>query len=238
MSSRSTSFKRPAAPRRRYPRKTTRKSAGVVALRKVNALVRTRSPEVKFVDNLLSNYDYWTGAGSLGPTSMFAIAQGNGTSNRDGDVINIKSVHARCTFTCLAGSNIRFRVLIVRDKQQVPDTTPAITDVLSVSTTGALPVYNTRARYQLIHDKVFSMNANFLNQDMSMTVDIKKSFPKGLKVQYNGSASTDIQKNGLYLFVIADVAMAGSVFNTPSVAGLAIGEVLSTINIRTLFTDL
>lgn len=238
MSSRSTSYKRTAAPRRRYSRKVTRKSAGVVALRKVNALVRTRAPELKFADNLLSNYDFWTGGGSLGPTSMFAVAQGNTTSSRDGDVISVKSLHARATFTCLAGSNVRFRALIIRDKQQVPDTTPAITDVLSASTTGALPVYNTRGRYQIIHDKVYSMNANFLNQDMSMTVDIKKAFPRGMKVQYNGTASTDIQKNGLYLFVIADIAMAGSVFNTPSVAGLAVGDVLATINIRTLYSDL
>jgi len=218
-------------------RKTARKSAGVVALRKVNALARSRAPEVKFVDNLLSNYDFWTGGGVLGPTSCFAIAQADTTSGRDGDVITVKEVHARISFACLAGSNCRYRVLIIRDKQQVPDTTPSISDVLSASTTGALPVYNTRNRYQLCYDKVYSLNANFLNQDMAMTVDVKKSFPRGLKVQYNGTATTDIQKNGLYLFIIADVAMSGSVFNTPSVAGLAAGDVLATVNIRTKYID-
>lgn len=151
------------------------------------------------------------------------IAQGDTASSRDGNVISIRSIHLRglVYFTNDVNEAVSCRILIVKDKQQVSDTAPAITDILdtTVVSNDITQMYNYPAqekRFKILYDKSFGMNINTLTYNGSgiNTGDRNIPFEKWLfpkcKVYYNGTAGSDIQKNGIYVYVF----QTGSSINT------------------------
>lgn len=169
-------------------------------------------PEVKLLDNVLTvtNLPKSNAAYS---TLLNNVVGGSAESQRDGNIIQMK----RLRFSAIiapkslpatggvpgAGDNtecmVGVRFLIVQDKQTISDTTPALTDVLASLVTNDLPLISPQTIVQQKRFKILYNSVKFC--------EIGKSYHKFSKVIklnrpaiYNGTASTDIQKNGIYLY--------------------------------------
>lgn len=140
------------------------------------------------------------------------LAAGDGADTRSGLQIHAKYVKIRGTlYQHPSGSRTQVRVILARANQQVADSTlsyagfssPQGTEVMS----DIVPTPDTEKNFaRILYDRTFVMGTK---QD-SYSFTIKKKL--GFDVGYNGSASGDIQKNGLYLFGISNEAT-----NTPSI---------------------
>lgn len=102
-------------------------------------------------------------------------------------------------FPNTTATNNFYRIVVVRDNQQVSDTAPAWTDVFSGSTTYAFRNHTTMDRFNVLMDKILSSapataKPIMLQEHLSLHGHIK----------YNGTASTDVQKGGLYLMYLGN----------------------------------
>lgn len=135
------------------------------------------------------------------------IVQGDSDNNRTGNSIFLKSIFIRMVATLHASASSTFvRVILFKDTQQVGDTSPAVTDVLETASYLSPLSSSSGGRFSVLKDVLFNIN------DVSRDVHILKWYVKQqLHVRYNGTASTDIQKNGLYVLFISSEAT-----NSPS----------------------
>nr|UOF81906.1 capsid protein [Cressdnaviricota sp.]UOF82584.1 capsid protein [Cressdnaviricota sp.] len=145
---------------------------------------------------------------STGATiALSDIAQGDGDNQRTGLSIFSNSLYFRLKGTIhVSATATQIRILLVRDNQQIGDTSPSISDVLE-GIGMETPLNNTTVgRFTILRDWVINLNSqgtqNFFRQAY---------IPCYKHIRYNGTASTDVQKNGLYL-----LHMSNEVTNTPS----------------------
>jgi Geminivirus coat protein/nuclear export factor BR1 family. len=99
------------------------------------------------------------------------------------------------------------RMMIVRDKQQIGDTVPAMSDVVETAPLRVIAPLSrlNRARFEVLWDTVFKINPNSSNSVIHFKKYLKLSSKRS--VYYNGGANTDIQKNGLYIMMCCDDAV-------------------------------
>lgn len=216
--------------RRPYGRRSTRGtnyvrsiSSGIKMARRAwtlaSRLRRLVNVEIKKYDAAVSAGTGITSTGSSYP--LHEMAQGDTDQLRNGN--SIKPLYLRLVMNFVNNStavNTRVRYLIIRDMQQVPDTSPAVSDVLdgSVASYCDAPLNNLAVgRYKILRDSVVTMTSV-----SRPVVNIKLNEKLYGHIRYNGSASTDIQKGGLYLLVVSDQAT-----NTPTFG----------FNLRLSFTD-
>lgn len=168
--------------------------------------------------------------GAVFPLS--SIPEGVGSLARDGLKVLPKSIYARIrinhgddggTPPILDPRGVLTRVVIFRDTQQDPDTTPVVSDLFE-STPYVTSSYDRlhRARYKILLDRTYTTAPNASN-----SVLFKKHFLRGKKVEvpiwYNGGGSTDIQKNGLYILFVTDDAVYSPTYQ---------------LQVRMMYTDL
>lgn len=190
--------------RRRRPSK--KYNAGAVALRKVNMLMK--EVEDKYDDLSIAGQSIATNGITNHLTS---IAEGMTSLTRTGLKITPVSVYARLHFLAnqnVSASDVQYiRLLFVRDRQQEADTPPAASDILN-SPTITSPLNRLRmSRFQVLYDRVFKVSKT--TDGSSSPEHFVKVWlgPKRLSkhpVRYNGAATTDIQKNGLYMIYLSD----------------------------------
>lgn len=154
-----------------------------------------------------------TSSGTL--LSICDIAQGDNIQERLGNSILCKSALVRLTTTINATATATFvRVLVIRDKQQIADTDPALNKVLDGSHgTYITAPHNTDyvGRFETLYDRVHKVDDNsHIIKYTSIYCPINKH------IRFNGAASTDVQKNGLYLLLISSEAT-----NAPTLDGFA-----------------
>lgn len=99
------------------------------------------------------------------------------------------------------------RIIVVRDTQQESDTAPAVTDLLVSGTSLVMSPYNRlyRNRFEVLMDKTYKTCPNASNTVIYDSQYLKLSSKR--PIYYNGGAQTDIQKNGLYMFMLCDDAV-------------------------------
>lgn len=99
------------------------------------------------------------------------------------------------------------RIIIVRDTQQESDTAPTVTDLLVGGTSLVMSPYNRlyRNRFEVLMDKTYKTCPNASNSVIYDNQYLKLSSKR--PIYYNGGAQTDIQKNGLYMFMLCDDAV-------------------------------
>lgn len=141
--------------------------------------------------------------GSVGTTpvitNLTAIATGDTEGTRTANSILLRYLYMKQTVRLNASSNYaRVRVVVVRDKQQVGDTAPAWLDVYESTSPIALLNKNTVGRFDILFDKCYDLDAN----NAQFVVD--KYIRLQSHARYNGSASTDIQKGGIYYMYVGD----------------------------------
>lgn len=198
---------------RRFRFKKRRPTKSVKFVKKVvNRVLNTRGikPEVKIFDNsaVIANVPLSTAPYA---TLLNNIAQGDSVSTRDGNIINMKYLDVKMVLSPKslpatggvqgAGDNrecmVGVRMMIVRDKQE--DGTFAIGDLLQSTSADDRQLISPTSiaqqkRYEILYDRVrfceLGKNYHLLRA--------RVPFKRPLKVIYNGTAATDIQKNGIY----------------------------------------
>jgi len=127
------------------------------------------------------------------------IAQGDGTNQRTGNSILLSGCSVKLQIALNSAATVSaLRILLFHDKQQVADGTPTIGEVLnSVSTMAHLNATNI-GRFSILMDKML-----MLGTGSNTTKVIQEYFKIQKHVRYNGTAGTDIQKNGLYIMFLS-----------------------------------
>lgn len=140
-------------------------------------------------------------SGFVAPTSsgqqvaVTSIAQGDLIANRTGNSILLKKVYIRSHLQLhSSASQSIFRLVVVRDKQQVADASPSYETVFSPGG-GVLSALNTDnlGRFEVLYDKSFVVDST------DPLVPVEVCVPTSSHVRYNGPGSMDINKGGIYV---------------------------------------
>lgn len=151
--------------------------------------------------------DFNLGASAIGTTPviahMTAIPVGDAEGSRTGNSVLLKYLYMKMTVRLdITSAYNRLRVVVVRDKQQIADNPPTYTDVYETTSTTSLLNKNTVGRFDILFDRNFDIDANnpqiLLDQYVSLNSHAR----------YNGTASSDIQKGGIWLMLVSDAASA------------------------------
>lgn len=138
------------------------------------------------------------------------IAQGDATSDRNGNSILCRSLYLRgfMQINSAVTLNTRVSIALVQDTQQIADTVPTVLNIFNSDDPEAmLNTANTNytaGRFKILWRK----NYNLTNVTASRpTIFIEKYFKLYSHVKFNGSGVNDIQKNGYYLvFLTSETA--------------------------------
>jgi len=202
-------FKKKSFAGRAGRRSTFRKSsmsarkAAFTALRKVKSVERKIERKTAVtIDTGSLNVNQANGTYNLNE-SIVGVATGDGRDHREGNKISPSSFkfHGDIIWHSLAGNDQWLRLVIVQDLRTIQGSGPTIfigdTDKDVIDNNGFLSEFNlqTRNRYRVLYNKHFKYNtAKDIAEPVYFTGRIK--LPK--TVEYNGSAATDLSKNGVW----------------------------------------
>lgn len=213
-----TATKAANATRKNHPAGPRRTGTVLQQLRSLQAIVKKSLPEIKYKDIALDQTDIPNATGAV--VHLTAIAQDDTVSTRTGNTIQIQSLNLSGYFvrqnTLTYTANGYYRIALVIDKQQVADTAPTIGDVFDYgagASTRFLPKVAALERFRVLWvSEIFDPLRMVLNQNLttaSAGIPTQSTYfqycneKMNLRVDYNGSAITDIQKNGIYFLVLS-----------------------------------
>lgn len=131
------------------------------------------------------------------------ITQGDSDSGRTGNSLLLKNIYFRgqLTINPVVASNTRVTLALVKDKQQVADTSPGLSDIFTSSTDpDTLLNLSSSGRFKILWRKTYTLTPVGGGRNC---IDITKYWKLYDHVRYNGPAATDIQRNGYYLAIIS-----------------------------------
>lgn len=196
--------------------------------KKVNRLSEQISGEVHKYSS------YSTPGSSLTQTGYFdtfcGINQGDTNAQREGNLIKVKALRFAALINASTTSPepfSRVRVFIAVDTQQIADALyPAASEIFD-STGQSIVVAPLNAasiaRFNVLYDKVFTLTAA---NKPCITLTKYFKFKKGIKVRFNGTVATDVQKNNIFYVILTDNAVDSA--NNP---------VIQMVQMRTYFYD-
>lgn len=171
---------------------------------------RGLTAEVKLLDNTQTITNLPKSDGPAYLTLLNNVVGGSAEAQRTGNIIRMQRIRFKLAIapknlaqtadspTNVRGCYVSVRIMIVQDKQQIGDTTPALSDIIAASVSSDLPAISPQTvlqqkRFKILYDKLkfCEISKNF--HVFSKVVKLKRD------AIYNGTASTDIQKNGIYL---------------------------------------
>lgn len=208
-------YKRKTFRRRVFKRKP--KTLALKAYRMAKSIKRTYKPEVKKYDKGQSAYSAGTTAGVILINDM---AQGDTSATREGNKILCRYVTAKGWIkhnnTATDGQVVK--VWLIQDKQQIGDTSPTAANIFTVAANSIIsPLNNDSAgRFKILWSKTYVIDPS--NEIKPFNLYKRINIP----TRFNGTASGDIQKNGLYI-----VYASSDNTNKPEL----------TIDIRTAYID-
>lgn len=124
---------------------------------------------------------------------LTAIPQDVAGSSRNGISIKLTNLSIKGAVELVSATRSIVRVVVVQDMQQVSDTAPTWGNIFENVGMQDYLNLNTLGRFRILMDQTYTVNAE------NPTKLFKKNFKLNSHVRYNGSASTDIQKNGIYV---------------------------------------
>jgi len=126
------------------------------------------------------------------------VGQGDTNATRTGNSIFSRMIFAQGVFTLNASADEdTVRVIVFSDKQQIGDTTPGVTDVLTSANINSPLNVLTLGRFQILKDFKRTFTSAGVNRGT-----YKFAIPMRHHVRYNGTASSDVQKGGLFVLLI------------------------------------
>jgi len=133
--------------------------------------------------------------------SLTPIAQGDNDGLRSGNSVLVRKILNR--FWVLKNTNNPFtgcRIIFFIDTQQIADTAPAVTDVLaSASVLSPLNSLNA-GRFKILKNYEFMLDDTNKSKEIKFFKDVQHH------VRFNGTASGDVQKGGIYMLYISSDA--------------------------------
>jgi len=183
-----------------YNRKYSAKDVALQALRNTKYLKGLVNSEMFHHDRSETALNIGA-AGAV--ANLCAIAQGDGASARTGNSLLLRNHLMRIRFTKdvdVPTTVIRF--MLVQDNQQVGDTSPSVTDILTAADVDSPLNLNAAGRFKVLLNKTVQLHDNSPMYHKEMYRSLYTH------LRYNGSASTDIQRNGYYLLTISDQSVA------------------------------
>ena len=131
-----------------------------------------------------------------------AMAQGDGDNHRTGNSILCKSfaINGYMYINASQTTNSRLMIALVLDKQQVSDTLPSVSDIFTDQTDPSTLLNTSNlGRFKVLHRRQYTLDSNSAGNNAKQVKVFKRL---NFHTRYNGSADTDIQKDGLYLVII------------------------------------
>ncbi len=137
--------------------------------------------------------------------SLNTIPEGTGENERIGVGIKVKSIRIRASIRSAAGgTHTVFRMILFIDRQQEADTTPSVAEVLQTVNSFDYINWINRKRFRILSDRLYVFpGQGFATGLQAMQCSVNK-FGMNLVQRYNGSASTDIDRNGIFLLLLSD----------------------------------
>lgn len=137
------------------------------------------------------------------------IAQNDTDTGRTGNSILARSLLHRFRIKMSASATTTIvRMMLVIDTQQISDTVPVVTDILQLADVDAPLNKENAGRFKVLLNKTISLTTN------SPQYHVEKFFNLYHHIRYNGTATSDIQKGGLYFMALSDQTT-----NTPTADG-------------------
>jgi hypothetical protein len=208
---------------RKYPRRKTygRKKSWYNKKYSTLQLARKAFAGVKYIRGLVNSEMFHvdtdisltpTGSGSI--INLTSLSQGDTSALRTGNSIYIRNLvfRGRAAINSSVTGNTRIRWMLIQDKQQVSDTTPSVSDIMSTTGPESLLNLSNSGRFSILKSSEFVLYPSGTNTQSVRLIDYYRKM--SLHVRYNGTASTDIQRNGLYL-----VFISSETTNTPTISG-------------------
>lgn len=180
-----------------YDKRYSAKDVAIKALKNVNYIRGLVNSEMLHADNVFT-----LGANQSQIFSFVPIAQGDAVSGRTGNSILLRNlyVRGRLEINTSTTGNTRVTLALVKDQQQVSDTSPSISDIFVSSTdVDTLLNVSSAGRYKVIWRKTVVLTPVSGGRN---AYDMHKYWKVYDHVRYNGTAASDIQKNGYYFVVI------------------------------------
>lgn len=180
-------------------------------VRSLQRVVSSLAPELKYTDITLTVTNL-TNSGTV--VNLTQIAQGDTISTREGQTIHLKKIFIRGTLAAAADAPIEgfFRYVVFVDKQQVADSSPSVATVIQDGTGSANPIHNLLnvnflERFRVLwSSKAIPLKRLGLDTDNTTppTEDpnIEVNLAVNFKVAFNGTASSDIEKNGVFMLFL------------------------------------
>jgi len=183
--------------------------------------VNKLKPEKKYVDVSLAitnNAD----AGTGGVVHLTQVAQGDTQSTRTGNAINLTDIKIGFQWdrgtTITAGINAHVRFAVVVDREQVADTVPTAAAIFtSADPINPRPNLANLERFRILYvspqiDPLMAVLDTDITSPPQRSNLMEYSWSGNLKVAYNDTASTDIEKNGVYFVILT--ANSGDTIDT------------------------
>lgn len=195
---------------RRYTLSATPMQVAQQALRATRYIKGLVNSEMLHLD---TNFSSATIIGTGAVTHLTAINQNDTSAGRTGNSLLLRSLAYRfkLEINSSVSSNTTITMLIFQDTQQVGDTSPATTDVLASANTYSLLNTNTAGRFKVLLRKSFLLTPATGGKP---AIEVKNYLNVYSHVRFNGTSSSDIQKNGLYVLFISSESV-----NYPTISG-------------------
>lgn len=131
-----------------------------------------------------------------------AIPMGDTVGSRTGNSVLLKSfvLNGFMYINSSQTTNSRVMLALIRDRQQVSDTVPALGDIFVDATAPhTLLKTDTLGRFDILWRRQYTLDSNAAGNNAKQ---VKLFHRINLHARYNGTNSTDIQKNGIYFAII------------------------------------
>lgn len=196
-------YSRRSTRRRRTPWYRKKYNAMQLAMKAVRGVNRIRglvNSERMYLDTTLSMGSF-PAKSYVFPLHLISVGDISGT--RTGNSILARSLYVRAFVNINSSVTLSSRVclVLVKDKQQIADVSPGITDVFtSTDPEAQIKVgasNNVGGRFKILWRKNYT-----LIPGQRPTINVDKYWKLYDHIKYNGTAGTDIQKNGYYLMLL------------------------------------
>lgn len=165
------------------------------ALSKVQKLMRSR--EVKIHDQGWQSTEIDNGG------EIFALAdvtQGDTGLLRDGRSMSVFNINLRWKMIFAAADDVTcFRIIVFRDTKQIAGVQPIVLNVLAQAKVVSQLKDIYRTRWDIMYDYTGTVG---LSKGRMVVGQFNKRV--AIKMEYSGSAASNVTKNGIYLLVISD----------------------------------
>lgn len=134
---------------------------------------------------------------------LTAISQGDSDSGRTGNSLLLRNIYFRGALEIHPSvtGNTRISLVLVKDTQQVSDTTPNMSDIFqNYNDPDTMLNTNAFGRFKILWRKTYCLTPPAGGRNV---IDFNKYWKIYDHVRFNGSATSDIQRNGYYLVILS-----------------------------------